>query len=474
MANPALREWFEDPPSSFSTAPLLYSPSPYPPPNGYPDPSSPSTFQPAYAYHQDSRSLPYHYPPTSSMARNSSHVYPAGPSTPTYPALPYHSHPHSLPKPPVEAIPPPTPKVAYEPPVFRTFQERKRAKDMALRMEVPPSADTYGIQRASSIPLLPPNGPSNPPQGFMLKSSIALAAPRSATLPNIPRPLPSPSSRTPSPLLPSIQRSSPPSSPGSSQNAVSTPIQATIERSDTLSSVKSLDRMGFSSPGRRALPKPPVGVNSSKSLDRGIPTTTAGLGLRRKQPSVVSEEGSEDSTMEELKDMQLAPSTVRARPSPSAPTAPLDTGKHQADVPLSLPTLDLPDLSDSNHKEESASIPVTPPDRGSSPGIAFSGLPVIEVSSEDTSGAKTEMFIPSIALPGSNRPSSVKQVQSGAAIVCTGCDQPIIGRIVHAMSQRWHPQCFTCDACGGLLEHVSSYEYEGRAYCHLDYHDVSA
>ncbi|CAD6581913.1 MAG: hypothetical protein TREMPRED_003133 [Tremellales sp. Tagirdzhanova-0007] len=450
---------------------LLYSPSPYPPANGYPNPSSQSTFQIPYAHHQESRSLPRPFLPTTSIAGSGGHALPAGSSTPTYPALQYHSQPHSLPKPPVEAIPPPTPKVSYEPPVFRTFQERKRAKDMALRVGLPPSTDPYGIQRASSSLSLQSVRPSILQQELKQNTSNVLAAARSATLPNIPRPLPSPSSRTPSPLLPSAQTSSPPSSPASMYSTAHNPMQATIERSDTLSSVKSLDRMGFSSPGRRPLPKPPVGVNSSKSLDRGIPTTMVGLGLRRKQPSVVSEEGSEDCTMEEMIAMEVAPSVVEARSSSRAPTTPHDIDKHPTTLPSSLPTFHFPD-SDSNHEEESSSIPVTPPDRAPSPGIAFSGLPVIQVSSEDTGEGKTDVSIPIIAPPGAKQPSVVKQIRSAGAIVCTGCDQPIIGRIVNAMGQRWHPQCFKCDACGGLLEHVSSYEHEGRAYCHLDYHDT--
>jgi hypothetical protein len=48
----------------------------------------------------------------------------------------------------------------------------------------------------------------------------------------------------------------------------------------------------------------------------------------------------------------------------------------------------------------------------------------------------------------------------------------IVGRIVNAMGVRWHPGCFRCTACDELLEHVSSYEHEGRPYCHLDYHEV--
>ena len=29
-----------------------------------------------------------------------------------------------------------------------------------------------------------------------------------------------------------------------------------------------------------------------------------------------------------------------------------------------------------------------------------------------------------------------------------------------------------CTVCKELLEHVSSYEHNGRPYCHLDYHEV--
>ncbi|KAF8889697.1 hypothetical protein BD779DRAFT_1520527 [Infundibulicybe gibba] len=55
--------------------------------------------------------------------------------------------------------------------------------------------------------------------------------------------------------------------------------------------------------------------------------------------------------------------------------------------------------------------------------------------------------------------------------MCGGCGGAIIGRIVSAMGARWHPGCFRCTVCDGLLEHVSSYEHAGRPYCHLDYHE---
>ncbi|KAG6830288.1 hypothetical protein H0H87_008586 [Tephrocybe sp. NHM501043] len=56
-------------------------------------------------------------------------------------------------------------------------------------------------------------------------------------------------------------------------------------------------------------------------------------------------------------------------------------------------------------------------------------------------------------------------------LTCGGCGEGIVGRIVNAMGLRWHPGCFRCAVCDELLEHVSSYEWEGRAYCHLDYHE---
>lgn len=266
---------------------------------------------------------------------------------------------------------------------------------------------------------------------------------RSATLPPPPvqrRPLPQPSARNDSPLPSTFHTASP------LQTSVHSPVQATIERSDTLSSIKSLDRMGFSWSGRRALPKPPVGVNSSRSLDRGLPTT-AGTGLRRKQPSVVSEEGSEDSSGGKTGSSSVYPKSPVVQPA----TTP-------ARRDITLPSFSFPD-SDSSSEDNRSFVP----ERAPSPGIAFSGLPVISVSSEDSGGA-----VPFTA--PSYEPTSV---QSSSAILCSGCGEPIIGRIVNAMRQRWHPQCFKCDACADPLEHVSSYEYEGRAYCHLDYHDVS-
>ncbi|KAI0301646.1 hypothetical protein B0F90DRAFT_1628503 [Multifurca ochricompacta] len=39
------------------------------------------------------------------------------------------------------------------------------------------------------------------------------------------------------------------------------------------------------------------------------------------------------------------------------------------------------------------------------------------------------------------------------------------------MGVRWHPGCFRCSDCDDLLEYVSSYERDGKPYCHFDYHE---
>lgn len=273
-------------------------------------------------------------------------------------------------------IPAPVPKAAYAAPVFQTFKDWKRAKEAALRASIEP---TY----------TPPSHPSHSP-----------SLPRIHQNPTRPLPQPRPSSSQqplPSISLPSdpiITPSNPPppiiTLPSDPPIRVPSPprrspVEATLERSDTLASIRSLDRPEFGST-RRPLPKPPVNVNSSRSLDRGIQA--------RRKPSDIAEE---DET----------------------------------------PIINIPDLT----------FPNDPP-----PGIVVSAIPTISVTTD--------------------APSPVR-LHSDAAIICAGCGESIIGRIVNAMKRRFHPHCFACSECGENLEHVSSYEWEGKAYCHLDYHDVS-
>ena len=75
-------------------------------------------------------------------------------------------------------------------------------------------------------------------------------------------------------------------------------------------------------------------------------------------------------------------------------------------------------------------------------------------------------------LPTPLKPGEKLIKRGGGRLACGGCGQPIAGRVVSAMGARWHPGCFRCCVCDELLEFVSSFEGEGRAYCHLDYHEV--
>ena len=59
------------------------------------------------------------------------------------------------------------------------------------------------------------------------------------------------------------------------------------------------------------------------------------------------------------------------------------------------------------------------------------------------------------ALPRSKTHWSV--AQSRATTQCANCALPIAGRIVSAIGQRFHPQCFTCHHCAEALECVAFY-----------------
>ena len=80
---------------------------------------------------------------------------------------------------------------------------------------------------------------------------------------------------------------------------------------------------------------------------------------------------------------------------------------------------------------------------------------------------------PSQLGPGFGGQARSRPGGGGGGLACSGCHGQITnGRIVSAMGLRWHPTCFKCSVCSTPLEHVSSYEHEGRPYCHLDYHEV--
>lgn len=175
-----------------------------------------------------------------------------------------------------------------------------------------------------------------------------------------------------------------------------------------------------------------------------------------------------------------------------------------------VPRISLPDGqydNDSDVGDDGPSIVVSGPGGGSSVSVSAPGTPTISIS-EAPSITVSEHGAPAISVSvsdsaqpqrtGGGFGSRHTQIQESSpsrsapgrgpaskrglppppspmrtnGLSCGGCNGPIIGRIVSAMGQRWHPNCFKCTTCNELLEHVSSYERDGRPYCHLDYHEV--
>ena len=137
----------------------------------------------------------------------------------------------------------------------------------------------------------------------------------------------------------------------------------------------------------------------------------------------------------------------------------------------SIPAIDVPGGDDEDASQGHPSINVSTPQIHVS-SSSSSAMPVILKDLSSSSSSKRSLPQP----PGAPSSSSVNGpgIRSrGGGLVCGGCRSPIVGRIVSAMNLRWHPHCFKCTTCGELLEHVSSYEHDGKAYCHLDYHEVS-
>ncbi|KAH7886949.1 hypothetical protein F5I97DRAFT_1079215 [Phlebopus sp. FC_14] len=121
----------------------------------------------------------------------------------------------------------------------------------------------------------------------------------------------------------------------------------------------------------------------------------------------------------------------------------------------------------------SFSVPSPPRTSGSEYGqgqnSAFNGEPSAHAQEGKYGTRHTQV----LERNGGKRTLPALPPRSGG-LSCGGCGGSIIGRIVSAMGLRWHPGCFRCTVCNELLEHVSSYEHDGRPYCHLDYHETFA
>ncbi|KAH6917953.1 LIM domain-containing protein [Coprinopsis sp. MPI-PUGE-AT-0042] len=185
----------------------------------------------------------------------------------------------------------------------------------------------------------------------------------------------------------------------------------------------------------------------------------------------------------------------RPRPQPPQVSPPQN---ESGPAPPPIPQINF-DFADSNARSNASpsvpSIQINVDDAASSrsdnppiPTFSFDSVPsinepsvppqiVFEVPGVSVSGPQFEdhhQQQPPRPPTGADSRSNPSRAGRKGGLICAGCEGPIVGRIVAAMNMRWHPQCFRCNVCQELLEHVSSYEHEGKPYCHLDYHEMFA
>lgn len=221
-----------------------------------------------------------------------------------------------------------------------------------------------------------------------------------------------------------------------------------------------------SSPEKISINLPPISSDSTSQGTRSRSVTPASI----RQPLV------ERPRAQQPPAFRPPPSAFSQRfasgkPAPSAPSEP-QVMTTRVTVPLISTSGDDPD------DVGNVSIIVSEPEL---PQITFSD-PTVASSDTDYSGAspidgiRHKYGYPnSTAMPATGGGRVFPPASSsrrGGGLACGGCGGPIVGRIVSAMGVRWHPGCFRCCDCDDLLEYVSSYERDGKPYCHFDYHEV--
>ncbi|KAJ7992964.1 hypothetical protein DPEC_G00267530 [Dallia pectoralis] len=55
---------------------------------------------------------------------------------------------------------------------------------------------------------------------------------------------------------------------------------------------------------------------------------------------------------------------------------------------------------------------------------------------------------------------------------CASCGKVILGKMITALGQTWHPEHFVCVVCQGELGAAGFFEREGKAYCDEDYKNL--
>lgn len=224
----------------------------------------------------------------------------------------------------------------------------------------------------------------------------------------------------------------------------------------------------------------------------------------------------DDILVDQLASTSISQTDPAIAPPSSKPELPQTPQKEKstAPAPFIIPTFT---FADDDEADDAA--PPSPAHSASSPG------PKISFSSPKASPASSGGDAPPLAPHQQQPPSEPPAVEAksstaaretsrlrngalanggvgvGGDIHCETCQEQILGRLVSGAGGKfWHPKCFRCvlakapscpclglcapaltlqtsapircTTCNLLLEHVSSFEHEGKLYCHLDYHEV--
>ncbi|XP_064186510.1 leupaxin [Anguilla rostrata] len=63
-------------------------------------------------------------------------------------------------------------------------------------------------------------------------------------------------------------------------------------------------------------------------------------------------------------------------------------------------------------------------------------------------------------------------VRTSAKGLCTACGKCIVGKMITALGEVWHPEHFVCSSCGTELGTCGFFERDGKPYCEKDYQNL--
>ncbi|EDV22457.1 uncharacterized protein TRIADDRAFT_13161, partial [Trichoplax adhaerens] len=95
-------------------------------------------------------------------------------------------------------------------------------------------------------------------------------------------------------------------------------------------------------------------------------------------------------------------------------------------------------------------------------------------NSKSASAQKDQQDIPNSLMGGLQSDLNKQGINVESKGMCAGCHRMIVGQILTALDQSWHPQHFTCAECGSSLASKTFYEWESKPYCEKDYFDLFA